>query len=117
MCRSETELVCLDLPAIWVGVTVTWQLQPGSDEDCECPLFNNTDPLNFRQCYCFTKPPPRTTFDVNLVNKTLCWSGLTRETNDTKVIIAKTNSIQGEQHRTIHYRNIYNLTRIIIEGK
>lgn len=106
----ENNSPCLDLPTNLNRVTVIWNRQPGFDEDCECPVYVNSA-IPFRDCYCF-QTDPITPFNVDIVDNTLCWFNLTRVTNDTRIILARTDFINNS-----YYRVIYNLTRLIVQGK
>ncbi len=109
-CVFENETACLNLPLEFKNVNAVWQRRPGSDEDCECPLFIG-EQARFSDCYCFTDDVQPTTYDVKLLNNTLCWINLSHVTNDTKVLL-----IKYDEYETSNLL-IYNQTRIIVEGK
>ena len=109
-CISEGVTSCVELPENLKHVTVIWPRYPASDDDCECPIFieEPTGP-QFSDCYCFVLH--LTSYTVTLNNDQVCWKNLTRESNDTKILLARDKTVGG-----IFRRDILGQTRITVQG-
>ena len=113
-CVEEYRTSCLSLPVNLDSVSAIWPQYPQSDVDCECPVFESDDQHNFRDCYCFRER--LTKFDVELNSHKLCWKNLTRDTNDTKIILLKGMYLNSLSFDVTYAKNIFNQTRISVEG-
>ena len=109
-CISESEPSCVKLPKELNHLNAIWPRYPFSDDDCQCPIFvGGSSGPQFSDCYCFALN--LTSYTVILDKDKLCWMNLTRESNDTKILLARDKNFRG-----VFRRDILSQSRITVQG-
>ena len=110
-CIPEGSTSCIPLPKELNRVNAIWPTHPASDDDCQCPVFlERSSGPQFSDCYCIVLH--LTSYNVTLHNDQLCWNNLTRESNDTKILLVRDQVTGGEFNR-----DILSQTRITVQGE
>ena len=90
-----------------------WAKHQNSDDDCHCAVARPTAAASFNTCACFTKH--QTNYDVVLKDDKLYFSNLTRNTNDTIVLLVHDHTLSREEDFSVE-RKLISVTRFAVQG-